>query len=251
MLSEILSALSSKLNRKDVCDLCMEFCKRYDKYEDDKLSKFSSTYSEDTGCNVVIEYYNESACLIDTLPFATFEDDYRTLMQIVLQTVFKTSRNVANDIIDNLGYGNWKHLWTTHDESEQSTGQIVNALVEEIFYCSDRWTWDRVLRCNWLYLRLANEVRRIKIWENWEHSTVRLQILEEAAQDIASHTQACQTLDSDTDQIVNQMLMDIYAELDTLDTNEVTTEQKEEYIDDIATSSYNCNYDNHDVIDFD
>ena len=113
----------------DVCKKCMEFCKRNE--------------DNNTANEVLIS-------------------DYRKLMTSVLKNEFHISKKASKSVIDSLGYGNWKHLWMTDEEKSKSIEEIKDTLIGEIFYCSDRWSWDRVLRVNWVFLRLLEKLNSVE-----------------------------------------------------------------------------------------
>ena len=47
--------------------------------------------------------------------------------------------------------GNWGRLHQTKSEFELSSSQWLGQLHDEVWYCSDRWSLDRLTRCHWLY----------------------------------------------------------------------------------------------------
>jgi hypothetical protein len=47
--------------------------------------------------------------------------------------------------------GNWKHLWATEDERDKSADDWFVDFSADVFYCSDRWSIDRLMRCHWMY----------------------------------------------------------------------------------------------------
>ena len=71
---------------------------------------------------------------------------------------FRLRKKTALGIADNLGYGNWQRLWLTDEEQATSAAVFAAKLVGEVFYASDRMSWDRLLRINWLYLRLKEKL---------------------------------------------------------------------------------------------
>lgn len=61
---------------------------------------------------------------------------------------------------DCLALGNWKHLWQTDEEKERTTEEWLEWFRIEVWYCSDRWNLDRLIRCHWAwrqYKRKAEE----------------------------------------------------------------------------------------------
>ena len=95
------------------------------------------------------------------LDFELFKSDYTKLLAYVLKRWFKVGSSAAAGIINGLGCGNWEHLWETEDEKMQTDQEIVNYICKNIYYCGDRWSWDRVLRINWEFRRLC--------WRNWKN----------------------------------------------------------------------------------
>lgn len=80
-----------------------------------------------------------------------FLKEYEELMVHVLEEEFEISGEPAERIVETLGYGNWERLWETDEEAAKPIDELKEDFIGDIFYCSDRWTWDRVLRVNWLY----------------------------------------------------------------------------------------------------
>lgn len=78
---------------------------------------------------------------------------YRQLMKLVLARWLGVHGDLEG-FIGNACYGNWEHLWETDEEKSDTVEEMIESLAGEILYCSDRWTWDRVLRTNWIYLRI-------------------------------------------------------------------------------------------------
>lgn len=124
-IAKLMTSLFVDMNfkSKDICEMCMEF---YKKYKDNESSTFCS--------------------------------DYVYLMNEVLKREFKIkNRQARNEIIKTLGYGGWKHLWLTDNEEKYTDKEFFQMILGEIFYCSDRWCWDRFLRTNWLYLNYISK----------------------------------------------------------------------------------------------
>ena len=62
------------------------------------------------------------------------------------------NRRATRLLWENLVCGNWKRLHLTQDERDgMTTGDWLDNLKGEVWYCSDRWSLDRVMRCHWLY----------------------------------------------------------------------------------------------------
>ena len=47
----------------------------------------------------------------------------------------------------------------TRPEGYITSEQWAKHLLNEITYFSDRWTWDRVMRAQWIYKRLCNALK--------------------------------------------------------------------------------------------
>ena len=59
-----------------------------------------------------------------------------------------------------LAYGNWTHLHETDEERNRSADEWLDAFSIDMFYCSDRWSLDRLMRCHWQFRqwkRLSNQ----------------------------------------------------------------------------------------------
>lgn len=97
----------------------------------------------------------------DTNPFKV-RDDYPKMMRKVLKSLFHMSKKAADTFIEDACYGNWKKIHETDVEQSTDEQTYANLLVSDVFYCSDRWSWDRVIRIQWLYKRLENRCWHIE-----------------------------------------------------------------------------------------
>lgn len=52
---------------------------------------------------------------------------------------------------EELVVGNWSRLHLSYDEGLNTSDDWLRDLREDVFYCSDRWSLDRLTRCHWLY----------------------------------------------------------------------------------------------------
>lgn len=59
---------------------------------------------------------------------------------------------------DELALGNWNHLHPTKDEQRWTPEEWLGELRADVFYCSDRWSLDRLTRCHWLYRMYARSL---------------------------------------------------------------------------------------------
>ena len=86
---------------------------------------------------------------------------YPKMMRKVLVKNFGLSKKVADDFIDCMCRCNWNRLHETNIEKRASAATFANELLDDVFYCSDRWSWDRVLRIQWLYQRMRDRVEDV------------------------------------------------------------------------------------------
>ena len=66
-------------------------------------------------------------------------NEYRNIVRPAIYSYwFGINRKTALGIADNLGYGNWRHLWLTEEEQALSLQRYAHRLVGEVFYASNR-----------------------------------------------------------------------------------------------------------------
>lgn len=82
-----------------------------------------------------------------------FREDYMCFARSLLRHGFKIKGH-TNWLVENLGEGNWQHLWETEEEKQEDTAKIFDDMTSDMLYCSDRWSWDRFLRINWQFQRI-------------------------------------------------------------------------------------------------
>lgn len=85
----------------------------------------------------------------------------RTICPALCKFNFRLTRKQALWLCDTLGQGNWKKMWLTPEEEQQPTEEICRDFIGDIFYCSDRMSWDRLTRINWQYQRLLKRIREV------------------------------------------------------------------------------------------
>lgn len=90
-------------------------------------------------------------------------DAYPKMMRKVLKVEFGMPKKAADGFIESACCGNWLKLHETDVERNVGAESYAEMLRSEVFYCSDRWSWDRVLRTQWLYMMLVDRCRR---WES-------------------------------------------------------------------------------------
>lgn len=87
---------------------------------------------------------------------------YPKMMHRVLKEEFGIPKKAAADFVDNACYGNWLKLHETDVERRASVDTYADLVLSDVFYSSDRWSWDRVLRIQWLYMRLRDRLERMQ-----------------------------------------------------------------------------------------
>lgn len=87
-------------------------------------------------------------------------DTYPKMMRKVLKAEFGMPKKAAEHFIEYACYGNWTRLHLTDAERQLKAKDYAELLIGDVWYCSDRWSWDRVLRIQWLYMRLRDTCRR-------------------------------------------------------------------------------------------
>lgn len=85
---------------------------------------------------------------------------YPHMFKAICHYWFHLSNHTTKSLFQDLGYGNWKHLWETDEEKERTIYELCKELKSEVFYCSDRMTWDRLLRVHWLWQRIQDRELR-------------------------------------------------------------------------------------------
>lgn len=90
-------------------------------------------------------------------------EDYPKMMRRVLMEKFGMSRRAANSFIRGACEGNWERMHETSVERKVDAKEYSKMLLGDVFYCSDRWGWDRVIRIQWLYKRLEWRLRDCEV----------------------------------------------------------------------------------------
>jgi hypothetical protein len=76
------------------------------------------------------------------------------MMRTVLKSRFNMGGKAAKAFIKDACYCNWSRLHETNIERSVTAEAYAKELLDDVWYCSDRWSWDRVLRIQWLYQRI-------------------------------------------------------------------------------------------------
>ncbi len=78
---------------------------------------------------------------------------YPGVFRAICKFNFHLRNRTIQDMFDALCRGNWEHLWETEREKKQTREEILACMRDDIKYCSDRMTWDRLLRIHWRWQR--------------------------------------------------------------------------------------------------
>ena len=83
---------------------------------------------------------------------ADMEAQYLDAMRSVLKDWLGVHGHEAvESFLKGACHGNWERLHESCEEAKRDVAWYAEELVGEMFYCSDRWTWDRAMRIHWLY----------------------------------------------------------------------------------------------------
>lgn len=81
--------------------------------------------------------------------------DYYTLMERILNRIFGLHKSLVNNFVDNACVGEWGRLGMTDAEERLTTTQWRDMLLDEIWQYHNVWTWDNVIRVQWIYQHLC------------------------------------------------------------------------------------------------
>ena len=106
-------------------------------------------------------YHKYSEAEKDTDTMKAIAEEYReTVCPALCKYNFRLNRKQALWLCDTLGQGNWKKMWLTDEDNAESDSEVCQQLIGDIFYCSDRMSWDRLTRINWQYQRLLKRIEQ-------------------------------------------------------------------------------------------
>lgn len=95
----------------------------------------------------------------------TVKESYPEMMTHVLKVAFLMPRKSAERFIGTDSFsgacsGNWERLHLMSMEEDIPSEKWAESLLYEVWYFSDRWSWDRVLRAQWKWKQLCNRLRK-------------------------------------------------------------------------------------------
>lgn len=70
------------------------------------------------------------------------------------------TRRAINYMWEYLAQGNWEHLHQTDEERCFSPDEWLEKFCNDVFYCSDRWSLDRLTRCHWLWRQYTWQLKK-------------------------------------------------------------------------------------------
>lgn len=104
-----------------------------------------------------IDAFDKAMDLCDYLKTAGADVEDRVLYRMwhaVFSRVLRErgyNRKSIGHMWEELVLGNWKRLHLTDEERRRTRGEWLEDFRSEVFYCSDRWSLDRLARCHWMY----------------------------------------------------------------------------------------------------
>lgn len=104
-------------NAIKVCSDCMDFFAKYEKRHDDAKA---------------------------------VTDDWHKVFISVCKHLGINKRS-ADVLFEQMCMGNWEHLHQTDGEKVISVDDWFSRFLWDVFYCSDRWSIDRLMRCHWYF----------------------------------------------------------------------------------------------------
>lgn len=72
---------------------------------------------------------------------------------------FKLNKQTIDDMFESLAYGNWNRFWETDEDKKKNIDELCEELRSEVFYISDRMSWDRLIRTHWIWQRIMDRMR--------------------------------------------------------------------------------------------
>lgn len=85
-------------------------------------------------------------------------DKYQKMFEAICIYCFKLPKRIRKDLFYELAQGNWKHLWETDEEKKMTIAELCENLKWDVYYCSDRMSWDRLCRIHWNWQRIKDRL---------------------------------------------------------------------------------------------
>ena len=104
------------------------------------------------------KYYNLVNGYIQIKDEQEILDKYPKMFNAICIYCFKLPKRIRNSLFDDLMQGNWEYLHETEIEKKESISELCKTLQWEVFYCSDRMSWDRLCRIHWYWQRIKDRL---------------------------------------------------------------------------------------------
>lgn len=85
-------------------------------------------------------------------------DKYPKMFDALCIYNFKLPQRIRKNLFYELAKGNWKHLWETDEEKKMTIAELCEQLRWDVFYFSDRMSWDRLCRIHWNWQRIEDRI---------------------------------------------------------------------------------------------
>lgn len=85
-------------------------------------------------------------------------DKYPKMFEAICIYCFKLPKRIRKDLFYELAQGNWKHLWETDEEKKMTIAELCENLKWDVYYCSDKMSWDRLCRIHWNWQRIKDRL---------------------------------------------------------------------------------------------
>lgn len=97
--------------------------------------------------------FNDCMEFIDTCrPYnnnAQFVSSQWRAVFIKICGLFGINKRGAKVLFEDACLGNWNHFHQTDKELSMTSDDWFRKFMDDVFYCSDRWSVDRLLRVHW------------------------------------------------------------------------------------------------------
>lgn len=113
--------------------------------------------------------YEKSMALCKRVEAGCPTEEAESLWRQVFEAVLireRFTRHAIDYMWDNLAQGNWERLHQTEGEKAKTAAEWLEDFRLDVFYCSDRWSLDRLTRCHWLWRQHAWALWR----DDWRQS---------------------------------------------------------------------------------
>lgn len=104
------------------------------------------------------KYYNLVNGYIQIKDEQEILDKYPKMFNAICIYCFKLPKRIRKSLFDDLMQGHWEHLHETETEKKEPISELCKTLQWEVFYCSDRMSWDRLCRIHWCWQRIKDRL---------------------------------------------------------------------------------------------